>query len=54
MKNIEHPLIVKCLDSFRGRDDIPYIIFEYADKGDLNKLLEESKIDNDEITNIIF
>ena len=55
----EHPIIIKCLDSFRNKRDQAFIAFEFADKEDLAKMLEsyqgrDELLVNEEIISIIF
>ena len=35
LKDFPHPLVIKYIDSFKDRDDIAYIVTEFAESLDL-------------------
>lgn len=44
LKNSDHPNILRYRESFRDKQGIGYIVTEYANRGSLKDLLDESSI----------
>ena len=48
LKRVNHPNIIKYLDSFISQNEL-YIAVEWADKGDVKRLIKKYKQEGDEI-----
>ncbi len=55
---IDHPLVLRYLDSFRNDDETAFLVTEYAELGDLHKILkvygQVPRVGNDEVLAIMF
>ena len=51
LKRVSHPNIVKYFDSFISNKEL-YIAIEWADKGDLKKLIKKFKKEGDQIDEV--